>query len=186
MAQPTILSNLPAGGGSVAVDGAGHVLFTTNGWTTSTLGLWNGTSGEADNYSVIGTGGADWYVTVRALGDATSAGGVAYVSDFNEPGLAEVTHLLDGDANGDGTVNGADLNIVLSNFNGTFSGDAWADGDFNGDGTVNGADLNTVLSHFNQSAGVGAAVPEPSTLALLAVGRWRRWRGGDAGLRIFD
>jgi hypothetical protein len=102
-------------------------------------------------------------------------------SDWIQP---VAPRLLDGDANGDGTVNGADLNTVLSNFNKTFSGDAWAEGDFNGDGTVNGADLNTVLSHFNQSASVGAAVPEPSTFALLAVGAlaalaWRRRRIAD-------
>ena len=56
---------------------------------------------------------------------------------------------LPGDANGDGTVNGADLNTVLSNYDQT--GMTWAHGDFNGDGTVNGADLNIVLSNYNQS-----------------------------------
>ena len=87
--------------------------------------------------------------------------------------------LLPGDANMDGTVNGADLNIVLSNFNET--GMTWAQGDFTGDGTVNGADLNIVLSNFNQTLGVGAAVPEPAAIALFAVGAggllcfvWRR------------
>ena len=76
-----------------------------------------------------------------------------------------------GDTNDDGTVNGADLNTVLSNYNQT--GMDWAHRDFNGDGTVNGDDLNTVLSNYNQTLGVssgGVAVPEPSTLALLAAG----------------
>jgi hypothetical protein len=73
---------------------------------------------------------------------------------------------LPGDANGDGTTNGADLNIVLSNYN--QSGKDWAHGDFDGNGTVDGADLNTVLSNYNQSIGVGAALPEPSTLLLMA------------------
>jgi hypothetical protein len=75
-----------------------------------------------------------------------------------------------GDANLDGTVNGSDLNTVLSNYN--QAGMDWAHGDFNGDGTVNGSDLNTVLSNYNQSFGLsgGAAVPEPSTLVLLGVG----------------
>ena len=77
---------------------------------------------------------------------------------------------LPGDANGDGTVNGADLNIVLSNFNQT--GADWAHGDFNGDGTVNGADLNVVLSNFNQTLGSSvavASVPEPSTAVLAGI-----------------
>ena len=79
-----------------------------------------------------------------------------------------VTEVLSGDANGDGTVNGADLNIVLSNYNQT--GMTWSQGDFNGDGTVNGADLNVVLSNYNQVAGVSAAVPEPSAFVLLGIG----------------
>ena len=58
--------------------------------------------------------------------------------------------VLAGDANRDGTTNGADLNTVLSNFNQT--GMTWAQGDFDGNGTVNGADLNTVLSNLNQES----------------------------------
>ena len=53
-----------------------------------------------------------------------------------------------GDANGDGVVNFADLNVVLGQF-GT-SGPGLA-GDVNGDGTVNFADLNLVLSAFGSS-----------------------------------
>ena len=86
---------------------------------------------------------------------------------------------IDGDADLNGTVNGADLNTVLSNYNKTGMG--WTDGDFDGNGTVNGADLNIVLSNYNQSAGVTAAVPEPGTLGMLALGAvgvlaWNGWR----------
>ena len=57
-------------------------------------------------------------------------------------------------------------------------------GDANVDGAVNGTDLNTVLSNYNQSSGVsaaGVAVPEPCTLATLAIGTigvlaWTGWR----------
>ena len=70
---------------------------------------------------------------------------------------------------------------MLSNYNQT--GMTWRQGDFNGDGTVDGTDLNIVLSNYNQSAGVTAAVPEPSTLLLLAAGlfglvcyAWRKGR----------
>jgi hypothetical protein len=75
---------------------------------------------------------------------------------------------LPGDADCGGTVNGADLNTVLSNYNQT--GKQWADGDFDHNGTVNGADLNTVLSNYNLSISLNAAVPEPSTLLLAAAG----------------
>jgi hypothetical protein len=109
------------------------------------------------------------------------------------------TNALQGDANGDGIVNGADLAEVTGHFNAT--GQTWATGDFNGDGIVNGADLAFVTSNFNftqtsnplavvaqiQSlasedndlvaidAALAAnptisAVPEPTSLALLAIG----------------
>jgi hypothetical protein len=86
---------------------------------------------------------------------------------------------ISGDADLNSTVNGADLNIVLSNYNQT--GVGWAQGDFDDNGTVNGADLNVVLSNYNQSVSLGAAVPEPSTLGMLALGAvgvlaWKGWR----------
>ena len=90
-----------------------------------------------------------------------------------------VMYTLCGDADLSGTVNGSDLNVVLSNYNKT--GMYWSQGDFNYDGTVNGADLNMVLSNYNQSVSVGAAVPEPSTLLLAAAGP-----GGPLGLRLAE
>jgi hypothetical protein len=86
---------------------------------------------------------------------------------------------IDGDANLDMTVDGGDLNTVLSNYN--QSGMGWGQGDFNGDGTVDGTDLNVVLSNYNQSVGARAAVPEPGTLGMLALGAvgvlaWKSWR----------
>ena len=108
-------------------------------------------------------------------------GGVNYTS----AALNVVAPYLPGDADRNGTVNGADLNTVLSNFNKTVpaGADGWALGDFEGNGTINGADLNIVLSNFNQVQSVGAAVPEPSTLLLAAAGlagllasAWRKRR----------
>ena len=76
--------------------------------------------------------------------------------------------VLNGDANRDGTVNGTDLNTVLSKLQSDRHD--LGKGDFDGNGTVNGADLNTVLSNFNQTISVTATVPEPSTLFLLGIG----------------
>ena len=53
-----------------------------------------------------------------------------------------------GDANGDGVVNFADLNLVLGEFGSTGQGLA---GDVNDDGVVNFADLNLVLGAFGSS-----------------------------------
>ena len=76
---------------------------------------------------------------------------------------------LPGDANLDGKVDINDLTIVLANYNQT--GMRWSQGDLNYDAKVDINDLTIVLSNYNQSLGASAtsmaAVPEPSTIALL-------------------
>lgn len=57
--------------------------------------------------------------------------------------LVEAPTECIGDVNNSGTVDLADLNIVLANF-----GTASSDGDANGDGLVDLADLNMVLANF--------------------------------------
>ncbi len=66
----------------------------------------------------------------------------------NNPGAAALASI-DGDVNGDGLVNFADLNILLSSFN--MSGFC-LQGDVDGDGVVGFADLNRLLSNFNAGA----------------------------------
>ena len=45
---------------------------------------------------------------------------------------------------------------------------AWENANFNGDNAVNDGDLSMLLSHW--SGDNNAAVPEPGTLAMLAIG----------------
>ncbi len=77
-----------------------------------------------------------------------------------------------GDTNGDGRVDLVDLNNVRNNFGGSGLGDT----DFDND--VDLTDLNNVRNDFGGSA--VAAVPEPSSLVILAFGLGAagvRWRG---------
>lgn len=73
-----------------------------------------------------------------------------------------------GDLNIDGNVNFADLNVLLTNYD--LPGDADS-GDIDGSGGVDFADLNQLLSNYQQSAAAAsAAVPEPGSWVLLALG----------------
>jgi hypothetical protein len=76
-----------------------------------------------------------------------------------------LTDTLLGDANGDGIVTGADLQIVLVDFG--KADPLWSEGNFTGASTIGGADLQDVLVNFNKSVG-----PLPSVVtadaALLA------------------
>ena len=84
-----------------------------------------------------------------------------------------------GDANLDGQVNLQDFNRLASAFGTTGTG-LWSQGDFNYDGNVNLQDFNRLASNFGLSAAgpevtpddwarLGAAVPEPTSLAFVAV-----------------
>jgi hypothetical protein len=85
--------------------------------------------------------------------------------------LARATYS--GDSNIDGTVNSLDFNQLAVNFN--QNGKFWFDGDFNYDGVVNALDFNALATNYGQAlAGppleLGALVPEPAGLAILAAG----------------
>lgn len=70
-----------------------------------------------------------------------------------------------GDANLDNRVSLLDLN-ALKNFG---QPGGWADGDFNGDGVVTLIDLSLLGSRFGFDATVVNPIPEPMSLAMLAI-----------------
>jgi hypothetical protein len=69
-------------------------------------------------------------------------------------GQIEIKYTLNGDANLDGMVNGADFNILAANFNKSVPG--WDQGDFNYDGLVNAADFNELAANFNQGVNLNS------------------------------
>jgi len=76
-----------------------------------------------------------------------------------------------GDANLDGTVSSNDFNLFVARY-GQTAGSRWTQGDFNADLKVNTLDFNLLAGHFGQSLsapGLGAVVPEPTTLGAAAL-----------------
>jgi len=80
------------------------------------------------------------------------------------PNTIELKYTLYGDANLDGQVNSADLQILLAGLNRSGS---WDQGDFNYDGQVNSADLQALLFTLNTSLGSQAM---PVGVAAVAAG----------------
>jgi len=79
-----------------------------------------------------------------------------------------VISTLDGDYNFDGTVDNADWAVFNSDFGSTLKAEA----DGNGDGIVDGTDFLLWQQNFGATSSLATvqSIPEPSTLALAALG----------------
>ncbi|MFN3166086.1 MAG: PEP-CTERM sorting domain-containing protein [Phycisphaeraceae bacterium] len=83
-----------------------------------------------------------------------------------------VQGTLPGDTDGDGDIDDADLGTAFANYTGPVGaagGKTAADGDTDGDGDVDDSDLGTAFAGYTGPLGP-ASVPEPTSLALLALG----------------
>lgn len=76
--------------------------------------------------------------------------------------LTLVAPRLPGDADGNGTVDLEDFNVLKTNFG---QSGAWEQGDFTGDGTIDLNDFNVLKTHFGEST----TVPEPAAWLLAAM-----------------
>jgi fibronectin-binding autotransporter adhesin len=88
-----------------------------------------------------------------------------------------ILNTLDGDANLDGKVNTLDFNQLAGGFGA--AGQVWANGNFNYDANVDSNDFNILVGTYGMTvalpgstpaAALGAVVPEPASLSLLALG----------------
>jgi hypothetical protein len=169
------------------------IMFTP---TASTPGSKTTFTAQIPNLGSINLPGANWFqdnTTLNPGGQPQSTMNGAYASGTQ----AVIAQTLPGDLNLDGSVNIQDFNILSGNFGKT--GVGYSGGDVNGDGVVNIQDFNILSGNFGKSVAGGltpsddlaplaafaaeigdtagfdaaiapSAVPEPASLAMLAVG----------------
>jgi PEP-CTERM motif len=148
-------------------DGAGGIVpatmeYLVDGISTGALEIFNTENGVIDGSEV----GVYAQNAINAVNISTDA----VVTTFTNISISSLSPPLLGDLDGDGFVGIADLNIVLGNWNQNVP-PADPAADPSGDGFVGIDDLNTVLGNWNAGTPpASAAVPEPTTLALLGLG----------------
>ncbi len=138
-------------------------------------GAWNGASTLLGAINSTVAGGSNHKY---AIGYADGADGV--VSGL-ATGNEKLMLTIAGDAALAGRVNLNDFTILISHY-GMATGAQWDQGDFNYDGKVNLQDFTIFLNNYGQSLGTGLlpavavrsgftrSVPEPESLAFLALG----------------
>lgn len=156
-------------GGSAQLDGD-FLLTLGNGFTP----------GPADTFTVLGatliTGSFDnagsgaRLTTLDGRGSFIVNYGLGSIYGANQIVLSDFMMEMPADLDGDGDVDGVDLGQFFSNFTGPSGGPAGnPQADLDGDGDVDGVDLGTAFAAFTGPL-APATVPEPATLALLALG----------------
>jgi len=86
------------------------------------------------------------------------------------PVIYSTTPPAPGDLNADGFVGHDDLDILLAHWGQTVPAGAQNLGDSVADGVVNAADLQVVLDNWGDGSTPEVNIPEPTSIALLAIG----------------
>ena len=125
--------------------------------------------GLIGNY-VSGPGALEWLGNLGNNSSQIDQGGTMLL-EYVSIGLPTVFTALEGDANNDDQVTGADIIAVQQNFAMVYPTDPTCDGmglgDANNDCQVTGADIISVQQNFGKVATV-SPVPEPGTALVLA------------------
>jgi len=105
-----------------------------------------------------------------SLGDANSLYFTAGPAGEQDGIFGKLTlTTIPGDADGDGTVNTLDFNVLAGQFGQNLSG--FQNGDFDGDAVVGSIDFNLLIANFGRSqSSLGVVVPEPTSFGMLLAG----------------
>ena len=142
--------------------GADYALFSLSHGSVS-LNQWGLT--ESDIFFTNFTGAFWLFARGAQLGLADAPGMMA------GDNVDALETLYPGDANLDDCVDGLDYVIWSNNYFPVGTPTSWLRGDFNGDGVTDGLDYVVWSNNYQMGCPVTpTAVPEPATLALLALG----------------
>src|SRR5438067_1909618 len=137
------LALLGTGGGPVGLNVSAQVV---SGRTVATLTFLTNTDPGSNGSLADG----NYSLTIHAAAVTDGAGQQLDGDGNGTAGGDKVTSFfrLFGDANGDRTINAADLNLFRSTFGATTGPGFLAYFDFNGDGVINSTDLNAFRLRF--------------------------------------
>jgi fibronectin-binding autotransporter adhesin len=173
------------GSGDITVNGGSAIFSNTT--TTAVFNLiksgFNSGSGYWNGHGINSATAAGDTTHLTTVGMMQPAVATTYNGQSLGTADVAVKYTYYGDANLDGTVDGADYQQIDNGFGMGLTG--WQNGDFNYDGVVDGSDFSLIDNTFNQITATGAsplailagpalasasAVPEPTTLGLLSIG----------------
>jgi hypothetical protein len=123
-------------------------------------GYWNGSAG------IVSTLAANDSMLLTTLGVMENTTGNAFDNQPSNVGDVIVKYTYYGDADLNGSLNGADYQQIDNGFGSGSSG--WSNGDFNYDGVIDGSDYSLIDNAFNQLAATGAS-PLAAIAAVPAV-----------------
>jgi len=151
--------------GTVIVETGQQTALAADTWTQETVAY---TPGPGTSQDVLDMAGEALSIRLASYEEADHS--LYAFAAFDD---VQLIKILAGDTDEDGDVDDADLGNAFASYTGPQTGgtggQGWADGDFDGDGDVDDADLGTAFANYTGPL-TTESVPEPPSLALLALG----------------
>ena len=154
--------------GELGLEGWTISLFNNSGTVTAvtdTNGAYSFANVIPGSYTLTETGSTGWTQSFPVSGSwAGTVDSGATLANLDFGNYVAVTDIP-GDINRDHIVDQADYTVWYNHYGQTPA--TWSDGDVTGDNIVDQADYTVWYNHYGQT---GGNVPEPMTMALLAIG----------------